>query len=383
MKLFFRVFNIAFLTIIVLNVFANDTIVNKLISNYQYSKAINILTPKENKSLSNYSDLGFCFYKMGNYQSSIENYELALQKDSTNAIVLFRLGNIYKKETEYQKSKEIFESLLSLDTTNNYYLKQLALVNVKLKDYDTSISQFNSILFSNNKDVESIIEISKLYFIAEKSHLADSILTLGINIHKKNTRLLFLGIKASYLSEQFNKSIDLSNEYIKYKTPTYSVKKIMAFSHYNLSNYDSAIVWLNKIEGDNRSEQINYYTALSYFKKHNYKEATAFFNKAIEEGISTDLAKYYMYLGLSLEEMNMFSKSISAYKKSYQYSGKDIILYHIARNYDKNFNDKKAAKKYYKRYLALNDTVNKGIMEYSILRLTKINEDLHFEDKLE
>lgn len=80
----------------------------------------------------------------------------------------------------------------------------------------------------------------------------------------------------------------------------------------------------------------------------------------------------YTQLATSYESLKDFKSAIKYYKAAYESSKSDILLYHLARNYDVYYKDKSQAITYYKRYLSSDDTIRIA-REYTRLRLDELS----------
>jgi tetratricopeptide (TPR) repeat protein len=89
---------------------------------------------------------------------------------------------------------------------------------------------------------------------------------------------------------------------------------------------------------------------VAYQQSHEPDSAIMYFNKAIDAGISENISNYYTQLASTYEELKDFKSAIKYYKAAYESSRADILLYHLARNYDVYYKDKTQAIAYYKRF---------------------------------
>ena len=87
--------------------------------------------------------------------------------------------------------------------------------------------------------------------------------------------------------------------------------------------------------------------------------------------MSENITQYYVQLAASYENVGDFKSAIKYYKAAYETSKKDILLYHLGRNYDVYYKDKSTAIAYFKRYLDSDDTI-KLAKEYTRSRLNEL-----------
>lgn len=72
------------------------------------------------------------------------------------------------------------------------------------------------------------------------------------------------------------------------------------------------------------------------------------------------------------------------FQAAYKSSRNKILLYHLARNYDSYYKNKKTDLLYYEKYLATYDSANNNYQEYSKYMVSELQKIFHFEiDSLE
>jgi tetratricopeptide (TPR) repeat protein len=153
--------------------------------------------------------------------------------------------------------------------------------------------------------------------------------------------------------------------------PVYA--RLLGISYFQLDQYDKVLPCMKfLLKSDLKAEWIYYYIGVSFQQRHQPDSAVTYINKAIEEGISDNISNYYTQLASSYEDLKDFKSAIKYYKAAYESSKSDILLYHLARNYDVYYKDKAQAISYYKRYLNSDDTI-KIAKEYTRLRLDQLS----------
>jgi len=156
--------------------------------------------------------------------------------------------------------------------------------------------------------------------------------------------------------------------------------KLYGISQCHQQNYELAIKALEQVIAKNQTtEVVHYYLGLAYRNLGKLDKSVVHFDEAISTSTSENLGAYYTNLAVSYEEQGDLSKSIRAYQAAYAHSSKKELLYHLARNYDAYYKDKRTALRYYERYLAENDTDHVTFGDYSMHRISELKEVMHFE----
>jgi tetratricopeptide (TPR) repeat protein len=120
-----------------------------------------------------------------------------------------------------------------------------------------------------------------------------------------------------------------------------------------------------------KADWIYYFLGTAYQQVGDPLKAIEYLNLAVEEGISDNIGTYYTQLASAYEEARDFKNAIRNYKAAYETTKTDILLYHLARNYDVYYKDKTQAQIYYRKYLDSGDTIRLA-QEYSRQRLNTL-----------
>jgi Tfp pilus assembly protein PilF len=374
-----RYFFIFFFGIITESIIAqtNDS-VSFYLNNYNYSKVIDLLKDKSNKTTIDYNTLGTCHLKLGNNLLAKKEFDEALAIDSTNRNALYNLGKLFFSAENLIASKYYWEKLYQTDSNNLFYLKLLAKVNSTLQDYDTAIPQFKAIIKKNPDDLKSLLSLAQIYFSKKEYNIADTLLSTYKNRFIGNKNFLYLLIKTKYLLNSYQAALSLTDTYLSNFQSNTVIEKIRGMSFYHMEKFDSTIQCLKRIDDYEKNHTLCYYIGVSYYKSERQQEAQKFLSLAITNSQPKDLASYYSYLAFSYDLTRNYALAIKNLKKSYDLSPQKTILFFLASEYDKYYKDKKVAARFYRRYLAENDTVNLKLVKYSRYRLETITEKLHF-----
>ena len=151
-------------------------------------------TQPENVELSE----GSQFLQQGNFKSAQESYKQTLEQEPENLEAIYGLGIICQYEEKYEDAKNYFERALSFYGENGTILnsygvvvanlgdnesardsfekaiqidpdfldakKNLAEIYIATKEYDKGIGTYQDILKQHGDDVESLLNVGRLYY---------------------------------------------------------------------------------------------------------------------------------------------------------------------------------------------------------------------------
>lgn len=340
-----------------------------LMKNYQFNDALVLLSEADDSlQLDLLQRRGWCYSKLGNYSGAIASYEKIRESDSLNREALYQLGQLYSVSDLYPQAMFCFQKLIDLDSTNSFYFKQYAAVAVKAEDIIRGIAGYLQAVRLNPRDLEAYAHLADIMLDAEQYHFVDSMLS-NVLATTENKRLRLLQARANLGEEKYDAVVQNIERLLTGGDTTATYARLLGISYFQLEKYSKVIACMEfLIRKGVKADWMFYYLGVSYQQLNDPLKGIQFLNLAIEESISDNLGTYYTQLGMAYEEVKDFKNAIRTYKAAYEQSGADILLYHLARNYDVYYKDKRQAQIYYKKYLDSDDTI-KIAKKYSEYRL--------------
>lgn len=341
---------------------------------YQFGKALDVLNQSEDSvTIGLLQRKAYCYSRLGNYEEAINYYERIMRNDSVNRDALHQLGQLYSRSEQFDTARSFYLRLIRLDSTNSFYYKQFASIAVKQEDFAKAILYYLQALQFNPRDIEAYAQLGSVMMDAEQYEAADSMLTEALAL-SENPSLRLLLARAKLAEGEYDAVIENVNQLLTKSDTTSSYARLLGISYLQLDQYEKVITCMDfLLKSGIKSDWIFYYLGVSYRETKHPEEGIQFLNLAIEESISDNISTYYATLALAYEEIRDFKNAIRYYKAAYESSKSDILLYHLARNYDVYYKDKTQALIYYKKYLDSDDTI-KLAKNYSRQRLSVLSE---------
>lgn len=346
---------------------------DRLINNYQFTEALSWLNhPGDSIDVDILQRKGYCYFRTGNYGNAIRQYEKIIALDSTNRNALFQLGQLYTRNTQYENAYACYQKLIREDSLNSFYYKQYAIVASQKNDILTSLSCFFRAVTLNPRDIEAYAFLGNTLLENEQFEVADSVLTEALKVNR-SPQLRLLLAKAQLGEKKYEDVIKTVAQLMQKGDTIPAYARLLGISYFQLDQFDKVMPCMQfLLKSGMKADWIFYYMGVSFQQLHQPDSAIAYISKAIEEGISENISNYYTQLATTYEEKKDFKNAIKYYKAAYESSKTDILLYHLARNYDVYYKDKSQAISYYKRYLNSDDTI-KIAREYTRYRLDELS----------
>jgi tetratricopeptide (TPR) repeat protein len=291
--------------------------------------------------------------EMAGKLADAENYYQRIYNvDSTNTAVLFNLGAINIRRGNDLQAGIFYRKIVQRDTTNFMVYKQLAKISLDKSDMINYLGYLLKANRLNPAEPDVASDLSDMLVSLKEPGKADTVLNKAIVADPENSVLLMSELKLTYSEGKWEEVVATGMQLQQLGDESGFVLTKLGIAYYNQKNYPCAIEMLAAISDQEQTETSFYIAALSYKALKQQAEAASYLAKAINAGISPNIADYYSEMGDSFELLKDFKKAITGYRKSLQFDEKPITYYLLASMYDTDLKDKKMAKLYYKSYIA-------------------------------
>lgn len=328
----------------------------KLLEYYQtqrYSEAAQYLESIYPANLQDVKALGqiaYCYMMSGRLPDAEVKYLKIIEQQPDDLPVMFSLANINLKRGNNQQAKTYFERIVKLDSSNFRAIKQLAGLYLTENDslHVLYLEKANQLI---PVEADVAYDLATAYRKLKKYEPAYEVLSIAIAADTGNFILQQLKLPIAIQLKKFNEVVSVGERLLKTGSDANVVKDV-GLAHYYLKNYGKAISFFKMLEtADMQTETTLYFTALSYRNLKNYKLATDYTKRTIDESISTNISSYYALLGTTYEENGQVTPAVTAFKSGLQYKNNASIFYSLGLIYDLKLKQKTNALKYYNLYL--------------------------------
>ena len=362
--------------------FKKGLVFNSL-QNYQeavgaFSEAIN-LEPGNPEILSEMAE-GLAV--LGNFYDATSYFQKAVKLQPGNLSLVAKLGRNYISLKDYKSAYTCFSELYLKDSSNVYWNKQLAYCAFRTGKKNEAISLYEKVLVQNPRDYLSYFNLLRIY---DKEKEALKILaTIKNGLINFPGNADFFGERAKFFfetKEYENAKADYENYYAAGGDSLYPVLMNYGISCYFAKDENKAISVLeecvNQVAND---PYVLFYLSLSHKKLNNFEISEAYMNAAIEAATPAYLPEMYHHLGQILGQQRKFEASIAALQKANELDPTNTeVLFEIATTYEEFNSNKTLALNYYRIYLKEAGESGKNV-DYALTRITKIKEELFFEE---
>lgn len=354
----------------------NDALLLEYYQNQRYQEAEDYLKkayPEPVTDLNILAKLAYTAQMAGKLADAESYYQRVYDLDSTRTAVLFNLGSINLRRGNYIKSEAFYKKIIEKDTGNFMVYKQLAKICFEKGEQAQTLTYLSRANQINPFDPDVASDLSEMLLIFKKYDVAEKVLGQAIINDPENVELLYGLVKLFSLENKFADTKETCLKLMKLGDESAFVLTKLGLAYYNLKEYECAIAALINIPAQYQGETSYYLTGMAYKGLSDRPKAIEFMKKAIDAGISPNIADYYGEIAGSDEKLGKNKAAAAAYQKALEFNEDPTIVYLLANLYDIKLKDKKKAVFYYKKYIASNPSSKKQTyIAYSKSRIEEL-----------
>jgi len=269
----------------------------------------------------------------GNYTKAASLAEQLLKKDTTNAILNYKLGIIYQSLNDYKNAYRYLKTAKDLDSTNINYLNAYANILSEIGLYKKSIKAFQLVLEKEPDNYYALDKISSLYVKTENYNKANNAFEVLSRLFPDNPHYL-RQIAYCYLKQKDGISalIFYKNAY---ELDSSDIKSIKQFAQLYLRAklYDACIkIATRGVNVDSTYSDFYNLRAKAYFGKNHNFLAIKDYVKCIELGDSTFEIVKYLGIAYNLAQKPVLAHPYLLAAFAEDSTDNDVTLY-LGRNY--------------------------------------------------
>lgn len=322
------------------------------------------------------------FAILGNNKDAIEYYEKASKLAPANLALAAKLGRVYINKKDYESAYKIFTGIYAQDSSNVYWNKQLAYCSFRVFEREQASYLYEKVLEANPRDHGSYSNLIHTYNWKKDGGKIMAIIDKGLNEFPNDAELLFERAMFLYKSKRYGPAMVNFERYLDVENdPAYEVLMNIGISTYFAGYEEKALKRFNKLQLQNPNDPlVMYYQSLCFKKMKDFEKSEEYMLGAIDASIPNYMGEMYHHLGQIYGQQRKLKESIAALVKSHELNPrKREVLFEIATTYEEYNSNKTLALNYYQIYLKEVGENGKNI-NYALDRITKLKEDLFFED---
>lgn len=315
-----------------------------------YMKASSIST--ENKLYKYMVAKGY--YGKGKNKQARPLLENLCAADSMNWAYAYYLTSIYMQEKMYDESLKVYQRFYDRDSTDYVILDKIGFALLRKEFYPTAIEYYNKSLALKRENISSIKNLSFLYASTLRGDTALKLLTMGIEIDPTD---LDLYVRRAELNFSYNYTKRALDDYLKILATgdsTVLYIKRAGIGYQNNLQPEKAIEYLLiAYSKDSSDYEVASFLARNYQRIKDLKKSAYYYRKIIStlDPVLMQLSLNHVFLADILKADGLYKEAIDTYLKAQKFRPDMNINMIIANIYDEKLKDIPNAIRYYQLFI--------------------------------
>jgi len=328
------------------------------------------------------AELAENFAILGNYHDAAFWFEKSIALQPENLSLLAKSGRNYISLKDFKKAYNCFSDVYAVDSTNIYWNKQLAFSAFRIGNKPQAKYLYKQVLSQNPRDYSSYTNLIRILDKQKEDSLIVEVFDMGLANFPGDAELFGERARFYFETKKYEQAKpDFESYFLAGGDSVYPVLMNYGITCY-FTKYDSlAVQMLEKcVDQVVNDPYVLFYLALSYKRMNTFEISEQFMKAAIEAATPAYLPDMYHYLGQILGLQRKFPESIAALQKANELDPENKeVLFEIATTYEEYNSNKTLALNYYNLYLKEAGEEAKNI-DYALTRMKKLKEDLFFDE---
>ncbi|GAB3925602.1 hypothetical protein GCM10028827_15180 [Mucilaginibacter myungsuensis] len=280
-------------------------------------------------------------------------YQRVYDIDTADRSALFAIADINAARGNQNRAELFLKRILLTDTTNISVYTKLATIAGSKKDTAAAVNYLERANKLNDADVSVAVDLGEFYIKLKKFDKALKVLDRASEVDPDNVYILQAMVELLFKEKKFKEVVASCQKLIALDAMDKTTRYRLGVSYYSLDNFSCGAEILSSTPTNDQTEYSDYFAALCYKGLKDMNKCIYWLGKAIEQGVSGNVASYYAEMGDSHEALAKPKNATKAYLKALQFDDTQPQYYYaIALVYDKQLKDKANAKLYYKKAAA-------------------------------
>lgn len=322
-----------------------------------------------NKDKKTYRLIGFCYESLKMPDLALQAYQSALDLDSSDVEIWWRMALIYRLNNQKDKAEEFFKKVAELVPLSSSFHYSIGESFLQMENYPEALNFFKKAVELDSSNFQAQVGLATVYEIQKEHDRALEIYQKLIPLDAENLRLREKIISLNYMMSRYPQAIHAAEEAVQMFPKEISLKKSLGTLYYlqkesakaestftelqKLAPEDPMIpLFLGKIALQNKKYQkakvhliqaiafsdtlLDAWVSLArcYAEQDSLSKATETYQKALEKVYDT--TEVYFFMGITYSRANQTDKAVEILNKALSHKPQDTrIMMALSSTYDR------------------------------------------------
>lgn len=292
---------------------------------------------------------------IGRHEDAINIYYNQYLRDTMAMEPIVSLANIFRKKKEYTPAIHYYQKATAIDFTNFYYYKQLAFCTARINIPLPAIYAYKTAISLNPYDIGCYMQLANLY--NSERYFSEAIKTCksGLEI-SENVQLKKILAYSFYLNRDFDSSIIFFNKLLEMGDTSYFNLKYRGLVHFEKKEFEKATIDLKlAYEFNDKDAEACFFLGSALGRSGENEEGIRFLYNAMQILIPApnEMSNIYSEMAHIYLNQDKYKLSLQYLKLAYKADATPLLSFKMGQLYDYYLDNKRLAINCYEGYLTM------------------------------
>lgn len=319
-------------------------------------------------------------YQWGNAESA---FQRVLDEDPTDPAIRQALAEVYIRSRDWKAAQEHYTRLVRADSSKGRWWAQLGRCALERNQEERARQSFAEAHRRLPQAPDVALPLSRLYREAGKIREATRVIDTTISHQSSDPRLWRRRADLAFDRGDLETAREAYTRTLALGDSSATIFRRIGLIEVRQEQYEEAVAPLRQAyQRNSRHSRTTLYLGIAYRHLDSLRQASEYLKQTIEQEAGGPITTAYLELAETKDRQANVKAAVRAYKTALRLQPERTEVYfRLAHVYDRHYQEKATAVRYYRRFLRASDTTQAELRAYAENRLQTLRPVLHMQEK--
>lgn len=327
--------------------------------------------------------LGESYAALYQWEQAESAFQRALAGEPTDHATRRALAEVYVRSRDWRSAQEQYTRLVQADSSNGQWWARLGRCALERNQVARARQYFAEAHHRLPQAPDVALPLSRLYRAAGKNREAERVIDTTISHQPSDPRLWRRRADFAFERDDLETAREAYTRTLALGDSSATVFRRIGLIEVRQEQYEQAVAPLRQAYRKNsRHSRTTLYLGIAYRHLDSLRQASEYLRQTIEQEAGGPITTAFIERAETKDQQADVTAAVRAYKTALRLQPERTEVYfRLAHVYDRHYQEKATAARYYQRFLRASDTTQVELRTYAETRLETLRPVLHMQEK--
>jgi len=292
------------------------------------------------------------------------------------------LAEVYRRSRQWADAKEQYTRLIRRDSSNGKWWARLAKCEIELGEIRSAITHFSEAHQLLPQSADIALTLSRFYRATAQTASARRVVDTTLAHRPGDSRLWRRRADLAFEQNHRERARRAYERAIATGDSSATAYRRIGMIDVEMRRYERALNPLRQsYRKDSTNTRTTLYLGISYLRTDSLRRASTYLQRTIDMEANGPITEALIQRGNVSNQRHEVRAAVRAYKTALRLRpDRTDVYFQLANVYDENYREKETAARYYRRFLRVSDSTQRGLRSYARDRLETLRPTLHMQE---